>query len=98
MSALGRRYLSSAMCGLVVTAAFVRYQMLTDIESPISRNPLLMIFFIVLCPPSMLSLPFADAEVGSNGFYILWGIIGLLNAGLYATIRNLIARRQRRPD
>jgi len=98
MSALGRRYLSSAVCGFAITAAFVRYQMLTDVESPISRNPLLMIFFIVFCPPSLLSLLFTDAEVGSNGFYILWVIIGVLNAGLYASVRAFISRRLKKAD
>jgi hypothetical protein len=97
MSALGRRYLSSAVCGFAITAAFVRYQMLTDIESPLSRNPLLMIFFIVVCPPSLLSLLF-DPEAGTNGFYILWAFIGLLNAGVYASFRAIITRRLKKAD
>jgi len=81
----------SAMLGFAVTAAFVSYQFVTDPQSPIGRNPALMLMFVILCPPSLLSLPF-DAEVGTNGFYILWAVIGMLNAALYASVRALISR------
>jgi hypothetical protein len=56
-----------------------------------------MVGFVVLCPPSLLSIAF-DPEVGTNKFYFLWTAIALLNAGLYATIRALVGRRLQRPE
>jgi len=96
MSAPGRRYIRSAVVGLVVTAAFVRYQLLTDPQSPITRNPVLMVMFVVLCPPSLLSLAF-DPEVGTGNYYFLWTLIALMNAAMYATVRVLRSRRLRGP-
>jgi len=81
-----------AMLGLAVTALFVVYQVIADLQSPRSPSPAVMLTFVVLCPPSLLSLPFSDAEAGSNGFYFLWALIGILNAGLYAAVRALIVR------
>ena len=52
---------------------------------------------IVLCPPSLLSVAF-DSELGTKNFYAIWSVIGLMNAGLYATIRVLVSRRLQRPD
>jgi len=88
----------TGMLGFAVTAAFVSYQLLTDPQSPISRNPLLMVVFVVLCPPSLLSLPLGDVEFGTDGFYFLWAIIGLLNGALYATARVVITRRLKKAD
>ena len=55
-----------------------------------------MLSFLILCPPSILSIAIREPEVATNSFYILWGSIGALNAALYATIRALIARRLQR--
>jgi hypothetical protein len=79
-----------AMLGLSITALFVVYQLLT--EPGVSRDHLVMIGFIVLCPPSLLSLPFIDVEVGTRPFYFLWALIGLLNASLYGLIFALARR------
>lgn len=79
------------MFGFAITALFVSYQILTDSQSPISRNSALMLVLIILCPPSLLSIA-TDAEVGTNSYYVLWTAIAVMNAGLYATIRALILR------
>jgi hypothetical protein len=97
MRVLGRINFRSAMLGFAVTAAFVSYQLLTDSQSSISRNPALMMMFIVFCPPSVLSVPF-DAEFGTKGFYYLWTCIGLLNAALYTGVRAFIMYRLKRLD
>lgn len=97
MNALGRRTFGFAMFGFAITAAFVSYQLLTDAQSPISRNSSLMLVFVLLCPPSLLSVAL-DPDVGTNSFYILWTVIALLNAGLFATVRALFNRRLRNPD
>jgi len=56
-----------------------------------------MVVFVVLCPPSLLSIAF-DPEFGTNNFYFLWTVIALLNAGLYATVRALVGKRLQHPD
>jgi hypothetical protein len=97
MSAIRRRHFTAAMFGFAITAIFVSYQLLTDSQSPIHRDSSLMVVFVVLCPPSLLSIAF-DPEVGTNNFYFLWTVIALLNAGLYATVRALVGRRLQHPD
>ena len=85
-----------AMLGLSITALFVVYQMLT--EPGVSRDHVVMIGFVILCPPSLLSVPFVDIEVGTRAFYFMWTVIGLLNAAVYATVSALIARRKKSAD
>jgi hypothetical protein len=97
MSAPGRRHFTAAMFGFAITGIFVSYQLLTDSQSPLQRDSALMIVFVVLCPPSLLSIAF-DPEVGTNNYYFLWTVIALLNAGLYASVRALVSRRLQRPD
>jgi hypothetical protein len=97
MSAQGGRYVRSAIIGFSVAAAFVRYQLITDTQSPLARSPIVMIMFLVLCPPSVLSVVF-DPEVGTSDFYLLWTLIALINAGLYAGFRMFRTRRLQHPD
>ena len=97
MNAIGRRHFTAAMFGFAITAIFVSYQLLTDTQSPIQRDSALMIVFVVLCPPSLLSIA-SNPEVGTNYYYSLWTAIALLNAGLYATVRALVSRRLQRPE
>jgi len=97
MSALGRRHFSAAMFGFAITAVFVSYQLLTDSQSSIQRDSAFMMVFVVLCPASLLSLAF-DPEAGTTGFYVLWTVIAVVNAGLYATVRALLARGFQRLD
>jgi hypothetical protein len=85
------------MFGFAITAIFVSYQLLTDSQSPIQRDSALMVVFVVLCPPSLLSVAF-DPEVGTNNYFFLWTVIALLNGGVYATIRALVGRRLQSPD
>lgn len=92
MPAHPHRNVRFAILGLSVTALFVAYQMLVDLQSPRSPSPAVMLAFVVLCPASLLSVPFSNAEVGTNGFYYLWTFIALLNAALYAAVRAMIDR------
>jgi hypothetical protein len=102
MSDSGRRPFSAGMFGFAVTAIFVSYQLLTDSQPALHRESTFMLLFIALCPPSLLSVAVIDAEVGTNGFYFLWTVIALMNAGLYAGIRILISHwlqsRERQQD
>jgi len=82
-----------ALFGFAVTAAFVTYQLLVDLQSPHFPNPTLMVGFVILCPPSLLSIAFFNAEVGTGSYYFAWAFIGILNAALYAAVRALIGAR-----
>jgi len=88
----------SAVLGVTITAVFVTYQLITDPQSPISRSPVFMLLFVVLCPPSLISLAFNSAEVGSGDFYTLWAVIGVLNAALYGSVRALLLRRSKKAE
>jgi len=82
-----------AMLGLSVTALFVGYQLLT--EPGVSRDHVVMIGFLILCPPAILSTLVMNAEIGSRAFYFVWTSIALLNAVLYGTISAMIGRRRK---
>lgn len=97
MSTSGHSIFRSAVLGFSITAAFVSYQLLTDSQSALTRSSSIMLAFLVLCPPSILSIT-RQTEVGTNSFYILWTVIGALNATLYATLRILISRRLKKAD
>ena len=86
------------MLGFSITALFVVYQLVTSSAGDAPRDSAMMIFFVVLCPPSLLLAPTLDPEIGSRGFYFLWIVIGILNAGLYGGITALISRRKKSAD
>ncbi|HEV2398980.1 MAG TPA: hypothetical protein VGS27_18690 [Candidatus Sulfotelmatobacter sp.] len=97
MTAPGRGIFRSAVLGFAVTAVFVSYQLVTGSGSPLTRSSVLMISFVCVCPPSILSIAF-DPDIGTNNFYALWTCIGVLNGALYALVRMLLGRRLRRPN
>ncbi len=75
-----------AALGLAITAIIVAYQLLTDSYPPRPMSDTLFLAFVILCPPSLLSIPIIDAETGTAAFYVLWTFIGLANAVLYGAI------------
>lgn len=78
------------MFGVAVTAGFFSYQLLTDAQSPLSRNPMVMLLFVVLCPPSLLAV-----ALGTDVLPI-WIVVALLNAALYVGVRALAIKLLRR--
>ena len=77
-----------ALLGLGIGALFAAQQALIDSGTPnLSMDAVL----ILLCPVSLVFMPlsvyfFEAAEVGAPGFYVLWGLIALANAALYAVV------------
>jgi hypothetical protein len=71
--------------------------LLTDSQTALTRNSSIMLMFLVLCPPSILSI-LRQVEVGTQNFYTLWAVIGVLNALLYASIRAFVSKRPQRPN
>lgn len=92
-----REHYRFAIVGFAITALSVVWQLATDPFSGTQGQNVLMVMFLVLCPPSIISIPIIDAEVGTSGFYFLWTIIALLNAAFYAVIAaGVIHLRKRR--
>jgi hypothetical protein len=90
-----RTILGFAALGLGITAVFVAYQVLTDSSPPPPPNIPLILVFMILCPPSFLTIPLIDVEIGSEGFYPVWTIVSLMNAALYAGMRAAYVLRKK---
>ena len=92
------RTLFFAGIGLLATVAIATYLVLTQSypNLPHELSTPLLVAFHVLCPPSLLSALFIDAEIGTSGFYLVWFFVALLNAGLYALLWAAISRPLRR--
>jgi hypothetical protein len=93
-----RAILRFARFGFGVAVAFFCYQLVVDFAAAYARSPAVMLVFVVLCPPSLLSIFFRDVEIGTRASYFLWTSIGILNAALYAGIRALIPVRKKKLD
>jgi hypothetical protein len=77
-----------AIVGFSIAVIIFGYAELTDSSAPTPPpvNVPLWTAFMILCPPSLLSVPLIDVAPGSIDFVLLWLIIGLLNSALYAAI------------
>lgn len=70
-----------AAIGLLVSLfvfAYIRFSAQFDAS--------LYTFFVALCPPALLCFPFNEMMKEKSGFYAVWSVIGLANAGLYAVV------------
>ena len=75
-----------AAVGLGIFVVWIVYNTLTD-PLPWSRlNNILSVIFIILCPPVLLTFPLVDTEIGTGGLYVVWMVVALVNAALYAVI------------
>jgi hypothetical protein len=81
-----------AAVGFGIFVVWVVYQMLTDPSAWSQLNNLLSIIFMILCPPVLLTFPLFDVEIGTVGTCVLWTLIALLNAALYAAIGTAYVR------
>jgi hypothetical protein len=84
--------------GLLVALAIAAYLAMTESypHPPHVLSTPLLALFLVLCPPSLLSVLFIDAEIGTSGFYFVWFFVALLNASLYAWVGATVYRHLRR--
>jgi hypothetical protein len=81
-----------ALCGLLVTAVIVACIKLAAVDLN------LVVTFVILCPPSLLSMYFSQITRDNVGFYAIWLLIGVANAGLYAVVGGAIAGLLWKPD
>ena len=87
-----RLIISFAVLGFVIAAVIWAYAELTDSSPPRPFNLPLWTAFMILCPPSFLTVLLIDVEPGSMDFAIIWAILGLMNSGLYAAIGAVVGR------
>ena len=73
--------IASAVCGLLVSAAIYVYLSLSG-----EFDAYIYTTFLVLCPPSLLCIPFSEAMKVKGVFYAVWSLIGVSNSGLYAVV------------
>ena len=88
MPKLLRIVLGLAALGMAVTVVVAAYLAVTvsTTSPPQPMSDRLFMTFVILCPPSLLSIEIIDAEPGSGAFYALWLVIGLINAVLYGGV------------
>ena len=69
--------------GLAVAAGYYAYWLYTFPDGS-------LLLSLLINPPSWLLIAFIDFEVSQQQLLIVWVVIGLLNAGLYATVAALV--------
>jgi len=93
--------LGFALFGLAITAVSYVYYDFIDYTKPMKGiTSWLVTIFVVLCPPSLLSVLCIDCEVGTGSGVFMFSIIGLLNSVLYAVLGAvyLAFRKETRPS
>jgi hypothetical protein len=70
-----------AVVGLVVAAVIFLY-----LDRSGEFDASLYTAFAILCPPSLLCIPFSEAMKDRSNLYAIWSLIGITNFGLYAAI------------
>jgi CDP-diglyceride synthetase len=76
--------------GFLVAVVIWAYSELTDTSPPPRFNFPLWTAFVILCPPSLLTVPLIDVEPGTIQFAFTWFVVGILNAGLYWLIGKIV--------
>jgi hypothetical protein len=88
-----------AAFGLVITAVSWAYNAFGDYSRPMNIKKFsLTSVLVILCPPSLLSVPFWETEPDTVPGVVIWSIIGLINSGLYAAIGTVVGRRLWKSD
>jgi hypothetical protein len=87
-----------AAVGFGIAFPLVGLQMLGEPSPWPPLNNILSAIFIILCLPVLLTFPLLDVET-TGVFYVLWMVLALLNAGLYAVIGvAYLGRREKQGD
>ena len=76
-----------AVLGLLIAVALWGYS-----ELQRSSGPLAGLMFAILCPPSLLSIPLIDVEVGTSDYRIMWAVFVIMNSALYAGIGSMVGK------
>lgn len=86
-----------ALLGLAVAAICYAYAALYDYTKPMNGLRLALVgLSVILCPPQLLFAACMDCEVIGWGGFIMYSIVGVLNATLYAAIGSAVVGLQER--
>ena len=88
-----RLTISLAVLGFVVAGALWGYSELGKPSSALEG-----LVSVILCPPSLLSIPLIDVEPGSSGYTAMWTVFAFMNSALYAGIGALIGKSRWKID
>jgi len=80
-----------ALLGLATAAICYAWAAFYDYAEPVNGLRLaVFIISIILCPPQLLFAGCVDCEVIGRGGFIMYSIIGVLNAALYAAVGSVV--------
>jgi len=98
MSKSSKTILGFAFLGLAIAGVCYLYAAFYDYAKPTNGfDVALFIITVILCPPQLLFAFCIDCEVIGRGGFIMYSIIGVLNAALYALIGFIIATFRKKP-
>lgn len=84
------------MFGLLFTAASYAYAAFDDYTKPMNGLRFALVTAsMILCPPQLLFIRCIDCEVIGTSGLIMYSIVGVLNAALYAIIGAIFVRLRR---
>ena len=87
------------MFGLAVAVIFWVYSAYQDYSQPMNGSHFgLTALLVVLCPPSVLSIPFGETEPDSIRGIVIWFVIGLINYAVYTGIGAILSKYIWKPD
>jgi hypothetical protein len=85
-----------ALLGLAIAGGCYLYAAFYDYTKPMNGlGVALVAVSVILCPPQLLFGFCIDCEVIGRGGFIMYSIIGILNAALYAVIGYIVFRLRR---
>jgi len=86
--------ISFSCLGLLIAGILWAYSAFSHYPHAINaKTAALVIILVVLCPPSLLSLPFWETEPDTVPGIVIWLVIAIINALLYGAIGGYLARR-----
>jgi hypothetical protein len=81
-----------ALLGLAIAAVCYAYAAFFDYAKPMNGFGFaIIVISMILCPPQLLFAACIDCEVFGRGGFIMYSIVGVLNAALYAAIGSVVA-------
>ncbi len=98
MNKRSRLIVGYAFLGLIIAAAYYMDAVIRDYSKPMgAMATILWILSLVVCPPSLLFAWCLDCEVIGWTGVVIYSIIGVLNAALYAAVGAAVTawRKQR---
>jgi hypothetical protein len=88
-----------ALLGLAIAAICYAYAASYDYAKPMSGLGFATtVVSVILCPPQLLLAACIDCEVIGRGGFIMYSIIGVLNAALYAAIGFVVTGVRKKSD